>query len=184
MKRCNKCAIEQPIDQFRVVTTRKSYGTYKYRRNQCKACVKIANKKYYDANRRKRIDAALKWARENPERRKAYQDQYREDNRDYYRRQYRKRYWADPERFREESRKRRLRLQGIKVGDYIKADILARDNYTCHVCKRTMEARDLTIDHLIPLSKNGPDTEENVAAACFSCNIRRNDGRHSKYRPE
>ena len=112
MKHCNKCGTEHPLDQFRVVISRKPYGTYKYRRNQCNACVKIANKKYYDANRRKCIDAVLKWARDNPERRKAYQDQYRKDNHEYYLRKYTERYWADPDRFREEQRKRGLRSRG------------------------------------------------------------------------
>lgn len=33
-----------------------------------------------------------------------------------------------------------------------------------------------TIDHVIPLAQDGPDTLENIVAACSDCNQRRGDG--------
>lgn len=33
----------------------------------------------------------------------------------------------------------------------------------------------MTIDHIVPVSKGGPNTVENIAAACSSCNSRKSD---------
>jgi hypothetical protein len=48
-------------------------------------------------------------------------------------------------------------------------NLYKRDNYTCVYCG--LNKRDqLTIDHLIPVSKGGKDTWENWVTACRSCN--------------
>lgn len=46
--------------------------------------------------------------------------------------------------------------------------IFHRDSFTCQYCG--LETRDLTIDHIIPRSKGGPHTWENVVASCGLCN--------------
>ena len=48
--------------------------------------------------------------------------------------------------------------------------IYKRDGHRCQYCGST---RALTIDHVIPRSKGGKDTWENMVAACSSCNIRK-----------
>jgi 5-methylcytosine-specific restriction endonuclease McrA len=52
-----------------------------------------------------------------------------------------------------------------------KREILRRDNYTCQYCGRNTGA--LTIDHVIPRSRGGQHTWNNVVAACPSCNHRK-----------
>lgn len=50
-------------------------------------------------------------------------------------------------------------------------EIFIRDNFTCQYCgERT---RDLTIDHIIPRSKGGVHSWENLVSACRSCNHRK-----------
>ena len=49
--------------------------------------------------------------------------------------------------------------------------IFARDNYTCQYCGR--QCGDLTIDHIIPRSRGGPHTWENLVSACKPCNHRK-----------
>ena len=46
--------------------------------------------------------------------------------------------------------------------------IYKRDGYSCQYCGST---RDLTIDHVIPRSKGGGDTWENLVACCDKCNV-------------
>lgn len=46
-------------------------------------------------------------------------------------------------------------------------NIMHRDRYTCQYCGRR---GDLTIDHIIPRSRGGKDTWDNVTAACRRCN--------------
>jgi len=47
-------------------------------------------------------------------------------------------------------------------------NILKRDGYKCAYCGRS--DLPLTIDHVIPRSKGGKDTWENLVAACYRCN--------------
>ena len=52
-------------------------------------------------------------------------------------------------------------------------NILHRDNYICQYCGD--KRHDLTIDHIIPRSRGGLDSWDNVAAACLRCNVKKGD---------
>ena len=52
-------------------------------------------------------------------------------------------------------------------------NILHRDNYTCQYCGD--KRHDLTIDHIIPRSRGGLDSWDNVVAACLRCNVKKGD---------
>ena len=41
---------------------------------------------------------------------------------------------------------------------------------TCHYCGRSMLPKELTMDHVVPVSRGGKSTKGNVVAACKSCN--------------
>jgi 5-methylcytosine-specific restriction endonuclease McrA len=49
--------------------------------------------------------------------------------------------------------------------------VFIRDDHTCQYCGRTAE----NVDHVMPRSRNGPHTWENVVAACRRCNSRKKD---------
>jgi 5-methylcytosine-specific restriction endonuclease McrA len=48
--------------------------------------------------------------------------------------------------------------------------VLARDHYTCQYCGRQPARKDLTVDHIVPRSRGGRTTWENVVTACQRCN--------------
>ena len=48
-----------------------------------------------------------------------------------------------------------------------------RDRNTCQYCGRRLKAKDLNIDHVVPRSRGGADTWENLVCACVACNIRK-----------
>ena len=50
-------------------------------------------------------------------------------------------------------------------------EVFARDNYTCQYCG--LRTRDLTLDHVVPRSKGGSHTWENLVSACRDCNHRK-----------
>lgn len=53
----------------------------------------------------------------------------------------------------------------------IREKILIRDNFTCYWCGQ--EAN--TADHLLPISKGGISSEDNMVAACARCNSGKRD---------
>ena len=40
----------------------------------------------------------------------------------------------------------------------------------CHYCGKTFTPTELTMDHIVPLSRGGKSTKSNVAVACKDCN--------------
>ncbi|MBD2462457.1 HNH endonuclease [Oscillatoria sp. FACHB-1407] len=51
-------------------------------------------------------------------------------------------------------------------------EVFRRDNHTCQYCGST---KHLTLDHVIPRSKGGTHTWDNVVAACATCNSLKGD---------
>ena len=49
-----------------------------------------------------------------------------------------------------------------------RSNILLRDDETCQYCGK--RSRELTLDHVIPRSRGGTGTWENLVASCKSCN--------------
>src|ERR1017187_5117265 len=52
-------------------------------------------------------------------------------------------------------------------------NILLRDRNTCQYCAEVMPSSDLTLDHVIPRSRGGNSTWENLVACCPDCNHRK-----------
>jgi 5-methylcytosine-specific restriction endonuclease McrA len=52
-------------------------------------------------------------------------------------------------------------------------NILMRDRYTCQYCLRSLSSAELTLDHVVPRSRAGETTWENLVACCHSCNNRK-----------
>jgi 5-methylcytosine-specific restriction endonuclease McrA len=53
--------------------------------------------------------------------------------------------------------------------------VVVRDNFTCQYCGDTPGRGLLTLDHIVPRSKGGQTSWENVVAACRACNMRKGD---------
>ncbi len=54
-------------------------------------------------------------------------------------------------------------------------NILLRDRNTCQFCGRIFPAGELTLDHVMPRSRGGHSTWENLVACCYACNNRKGD---------
>lgn len=53
---------------------------------------------------------------------------------------------------------------------FSRPNIYKRDAYTCQYCRRQMSAHRLTFDHVVPRSRGGPTTWQNITTACKTCN--------------
>ena len=40
----------------------------------------------------------------------------------------------------------------------------------CHYCQRRIPARELTMDHIVPIARGGRSTKGNLVPACKDCN--------------
>ncbi len=49
-------------------------------------------------------------------------------------------------------------------------NILLRDRNTCQYCGIVLPSSELTLDHVVPRSRGGTSTWENLVAACHECN--------------
>src|SRR5947209_4603766 len=54
-------------------------------------------------------------------------------------------------------------------------NILLRDRNTCQYCGVVLPSSELTLDHVIPRSRGGNSTWENLVACCHACNRKKAD---------
>jgi 5-methylcytosine-specific restriction endonuclease McrA len=52
-------------------------------------------------------------------------------------------------------------------------NVLARDDHLCQYCGRHFPLHQLSLDHVMPRSRGGETTWENVVCACLSCNVKK-----------
>jgi len=56
---------------------------------------------------------------------------------------------------------------------FSRRNIFERDRNTCQYCGRRLPRADITVDHVIPRSRGGIDSWENLVLACMECNVRK-----------
>lgn len=96
---------------------------------------------------------------------KANRDKLRAYAADWYR--------AHPERAAAERAKRRARLRNATVSSFSYEAVLWRDGYRCHICAGDVVPGEIHYDHVIPLSRGGEHSYDNVRVAHATCNLRK-----------
>jgi 5-methylcytosine-specific restriction endonuclease McrA len=64
----------------------------------------------------------------------------------------------------------RLPRQTVKFN---RRNIFARDNNQCQYCGKKYPTSELSLDHVLPRSRTGRSTWENIVCACVNCNVRK-----------
>lgn len=54
---------------------------------------------------------------------------------------------------------------------FTRFNLFLRDRFECQYCEGPFRAEDLTFDHVIPKSRGGLTTWENIVTACTRCNL-------------
>jgi 5-methylcytosine-specific restriction endonuclease McrA len=54
-------------------------------------------------------------------------------------------------------------------------NIFLRDNYSCAYCEKQLEQGELSVDHVLPKSRGGKETWENLVTSCKTCNCLKGD---------
>ena len=56
---------------------------------------------------------------------------------------------------------------------FSRRNIFERDRYTCQYCRRSPVRSELSVDHVVPRSRGGETSWENVVASCVKCNTKK-----------
>jgi len=145
------------------------------------------HRRWYEANRERKQAENKTWDEANREKRRQYTARYRERNpeagADWYRRNKaekdrKNREWREknPERWRllvDTGLAKRRVLARESVERIVPLVILERDDGVCGICGGDVDPQDFHIDHIVPVSKGGTHTYDNVQVAHPSCNSRK-----------
>ena len=72
-------------------------------------------------------------------------------------------------------RLKRYRKVPCRVQVLTRKNVLLRDRNTCQYCLEVLPSAELTLDHVLPRSRGGLSTWENLVAACGYCNREKAD---------
>jgi 5-methylcytosine-specific restriction endonuclease McrA len=153
----------------------------------CKEAMKEHSKIKYAEKKEHILNQKKDYYQKNKERIKALRiEKYYEDREKSL--EIMKKYRAKrPEAVIRSKTRRRAKLRGNGYEFYTTEQVLQTYGTNCNICKEPidMEAprspgkpgweRSLHMDHLIPISKGGPDTLENVRPTHGLCNIKKRD---------
>lgn len=59
---------------------------------------------------------------------------------------------------------------GSRTGIARRRLIIERDNATCYMCNKVIPVTEIELDHLIPYSRGGDSSPQNLSVSCLSCN--------------
>ena len=199
-KACTNCGEIKPAttEFFHKHSRNKTYGLLP----TCKVCIsenyeatrekrRESSKKFRQANRKKRRENYKKYYETHREEINKKTRKRREASREEYNKQERERRALNPEPSRKAARKssNKRRAQKLENGHipYSETQVLTLYGTACHLCNLpiNLEAsrkagigdwrNGLHMDHVLPISKGGSDTLENVRPTHAACNLRKNN---------
>jgi 5-methylcytosine-specific restriction endonuclease McrA len=153
--------------------------------------LKVKNAEYYQQNK----DIIAKRVREyqvaNPEKRAIWSKTYAVSHPEEHRARVIAWKKANTDKVRESKRRSQHKRNALKLGNghetYTEEQLLETYGVDCHICESPVNLEaprksglagwelGLHVDHLIPLSKGGPNTLENVRPAHGLCNVKKHN---------
>jgi 5-methylcytosine-specific restriction endonuclease McrA len=161
-KACSKCKQVKPTSEFGIHRSTKS-GLY----SQCFIChrqsraiqrvrrasqIKIEQQNNYNQNKEKRKAYATAWQKANPEKFRRYQSISKKRNK---------------ESIAADTRRRNARRKDNGVFVISKQELIKLSQGPCFYCGSTQQ---ITVDHVVAISRGGTDSIGNLVSACKSCN--------------
>lgn len=136
---------------------------------------RIYSHQWRTANLEKARESVRRWARANPEKILQLKRQWAAANSEKIRAWYRRWRLTNPFKAQERNRRRRVRLAGNGIESVSIDRIIIRDGMICHLCGKSVIAKEFSLDHVIPVSRGGRHAENNLRIAHRRCNSRRRD---------
>lgn len=193
-KKCPKCGQIKDIGDFYSNKSRRDgFSVY------CKDCIKNDSREYNERNKKQCKERLQKWREENPEKVKEQNRRWREENPDKefekqkrYRETHEEQLYLKGKKYREEhrdyfynkARERKLSQKALSDGTVtLEAEqfIYDEQNGKCAYCGCDLNESGKHLDHIIPLSKGGLHTINNVHWTCPTCNLSKGDKLESEW---
>ena len=64
-------------------------------------------------------------------------------------------------------------VPSLRKPAFTRFNVFLRDQWTCQYCGNKFKTKDLTFDHVIPRSRGGRTSWDNIVAACRPCNTKK-----------
>ena len=134
---------------------------------------RTASRRAYEArNKAKRYAKVVAWRKSNPDKVKAHNRKGNAKLKDYHKSYSAKWIKENPDKAQEYKAKRKAihkrLITHFTAGQW--RALKQQYSNTCLCCLRSEPEIKLCVDHVIPLSKGGPNTIDNIQPLCKSCN--------------
>jgi len=171
MKTCTKCKVSKPLDQYHNAKKVKSDGKV----SVCKSCQSEYHRIWQEKNKEKRRakarqDYAADLEKSRANRRKRVQD-WRKRNPDKVLADAKAHRLAHPEAKRKYQAVRRVRKLGNGVYQILPKEI---NRLLLSPCTHCGLRENITLDHIIPISRGGRHSVGNLQPLCKPCNSSKN----------
>ncbi len=67
------------------------------------------------------------------------------------------------------------RAEGRNISRQVMLQVVRRDGHICQKCRANVRDDEIEFDHIIPVSKGGPSSVENLRVLCRTCNRKKSD---------
>ncbi|MGE6894451.1 HNH endonuclease [Priestia flexa] len=147
-------------------------------------------KKYREANKEKIAEYKKEWAVKNKEKKQRQEKAWRENNKEKNAEKKSEWYRNNKSRVFSNLLKRRSSKHFVRFEGVRRRELLERDNWKCQCCGVKVHDRSeggnenrhlwddefkAHIDHIIPISKGGDSSPDNLQVLCRTCNLSKKD---------
>ena len=166
-----------------------------YERNKEKIQERSRRKQYTEGQRVKRRTDTNKWRTKNRDKVLSYQRQWSNDNRSHVNEYALSRYYKDHEAGKQKNRNQyrrnpdaaiagagryRARKHSVTIENFKNIEIYERDKWICQLCGKSVNKHlkrpdpfSPSLDHIIPLSKDGTHERKNTQLTHLLCNFKK-----------
>lgn len=166
IKHCDRCDASKVLAEFS-----KHKGTFDGYRKHCKDCQNTAARLRYSLNAEKERDRKKQEYLRNPNKTKIRVKKWSENNYDKYRAKVKDWSLANPDKVHDYRANRRAKKLANGIFKVTRKEIKTLLASQCFYCGSNSQ---ISIDHVIPISRGGRHSIGNLVAACRSCNSRKN----------
>lgn len=173
-KRCCKCGVVQPLDNFY-----KNRGRPDGHQTVCKECTRVNNRLWHEANpgSHLRYYANYEMSPEQVEARRRRCIAWYRENVEHARERGRRWHAENPEFARAGARRSAATYKARKNAAFVEAVdpliVLERDDGVCGICGEDVDPLAFHVDHVVPIAQGGEHSYANVQPAHPSCNQRK-----------